>query len=1090
MVDYKYKDLYNKSHIDKQMKIIACDFVGYGTPENKYPAKLEYEGKVYLDSETNFYYKCIKTGLSYSWEKVQHEYELLVFKNSDIDRENFELSESLCSESELRFGSCEASVLKFRIHNTFVSLKDKWVTATEVLEGHSDSPFQFGRYKVFSDVPTADRLYRDLTAYDAVYDIINSSAINWYNTILPERNSKVTMRQFRTSFVNYFGLEQEEITLANDGMIIEKTIQVEEGVEIENETEHTSIIKESSLSGKDVITSICEINGCFGHIGRNGKFCYVYLNQDIMGLYPSNTLFPDHAPWYLKQSETGHLYPQDPKSTSLGTGKYKNCQYEDFICKRITKLQIRQEENDIGKIWPEGEKSPNDNCYIIENNFLVYGKSSDELKEIAKKIFNKISDIVYRPFSADCVGNPCLEVGDPVRLPTRYELVESYILSRVLKGIQDLGDSYSANGTEKHSGKLNGIHSSIIQLKSKANILKRTIEETKSTIVDVESGLQTQITQNAESITAEAERAQKSEEKINGALVETSESLSSKIEQTAENITASVDKKVDEAKKYADGRIESTTTELSSKIDQTAEHITQEVSASYETKTDAAQTKKELSSSIEQTAAYITQEVSETYETKTSAGETTERLSSKIEQTAREITSTVAGSEKLWLAKDANGNDITIDKYGYGPPPVLDEEEFRYGLKYLDQSSGMVYTAKRNHPLDRPPWTEWDEYRQLELISTSLENRISQTLTGIELGVKNNDTGTSAGITIKVTSENGTVEEEKGEIVLNGLVSFTDISTSGKTVICGDNITTGALNANLITVGTLNGERINTATLYLTDGLKFKYKDTDGTMKIRKAMSIETVEGQTYPYLVVGGASGSAGLLCKNYFECSGDADFAKRTYFRKGITVEDGTIDSGNIYMSRADENVGIQADNPGTDSGKAYMIYAGSDGFTVSVGFPRSSSDPTTTVLRGNSVNLVSSSGAVVTSDGRLKDSFKPLDEFEEVYMDIEPCAFKYKNGNSGRFHFGTKAGNVKSAFENHGYTTQDFGGFVQMSDDPENEDYCGIDDPMGLIYTEFVMWNTHMIQKLYKKMEEQQSEIDLLKESVSFLMERIGG
>lgn len=79
MVDYKYKDLYNKPHIDKQMKIIACDFVGYGMPESKYPAKLEYEGKVYLDAETNFYYKCRKLGFSYTWEKVEHEYELIVF---------------------------------------------------------------------------------------------------------------------------------------------------------------------------------------------------------------------------------------------------------------------------------------------------------------------------------------------------------------------------------------------------------------------------------------------------------------------------------------------------------------------------------------------------------------------------------------------------------------------------------------------------------------------------------------------------------------------------------------------------------------------------------------------------------------------------------------------------------------------------------------------------------------------------------------------------------------------------------------------------------------------------------------------------
>ena len=102
----------------------------------------------------------------------------------------------------------------------------------------------------------------------------------------------------------------------------------------------------------------------------------------------------------------------------------------------------------------------------------------------------------------------------------------------------------------------------------------------------------------------------------------------------------------------------------------------------------------------------------------------------------------------------------------------------------------------------------------------------------------------------------------------------------------------------------------------------------------------------------------------------------------------------------------------------------------------------------------------------------------------------AFKYNNGKSGRFHFGFGAGQVKDSIINHGFTTKDFGGFVQTIDSAENDDYCGIDDPMGLIYTEFTSWNTHMIQKLYKKVNEQQQEIDTLKKQVSFLMQKIGG
>lgn len=136
--------------------------------------------------------------------------------------------------------------------------------------------------------------------------------------------------------------------------------------------------------------------------------------------------------------------------------------------------------------------------------------------------------------------------------------------------------------------------------------------------------------------------------------------------------------------------------------------------------------------------------------------------------------------------------------------------------------------------------------------------------------------------------------------------------------------------------------------------------------------------------------------------------------------------------------------------------------------------------TCLYGKTVKLQGTSGATVTSDERLKNSFKSLDEFDDVFMDIKPCGFKYNNGTSGRTHFGAKAQNIKEAFEKHGYTTKDFAGFVQMTDDKSNENYCGIDDPMGLIYTEFTMWNTHMIQKTIKenmKIKERISKLEAL-------------
>lgn len=488
--------------------------------------------------------------------------------NVELHQEQFELTESICSESELTIGSCEAAVLKFTVSNIFLPMKDKMITVKTVIDNNAANPFQIGRYKVYSDTPTADRTKRDIVAYDSLYDVINADVAGWYNTLLPEKDSTTTMKAFRDSFFKHFGIEQADIQLVNDDMKVEKTVEPEE------------------LSGATVLNCICEINGCFGHIGRDSKFHYIYLEQEIQGLYPRNDLYP-----------ADDLYPREPKSTRISKSLYISAQYEDFLVKTIDKLQIRKEEDDIGVIVGSGT-----NAYVIQDNFLVYGKGSEELTEIANNIYGKIRGIIYRPFSADCKGNPCIEVGDAVRLPTKYEIIESYVLKRTLKGIQALRDEYEATGEEYRSTQVNSVHKSIIQLKGKTNVLTRTIEETNSKITDVESGLSSEIKQTATDIRAEVKN--------------TADGLSSSIQQNAESIATEV-KRANEA----EGN-------LSTKITQTAESITSEVSKNYETKENATNTKTELESSIKQTAdgftAELSKQVTETKQYAESAAETAE----------------------------------------------------------------------------------------------------------------------------------------------------------------------------------------------------------------------------------------------------------------------------------------------------------------------------------------------------------------------------------------------------------------------------------------------------------------------------------
>jgi len=92
-----------------------------------------------------------------------------------------------------------------------------------------------------------------------------------------------------------------------------------------------------------------------------------------------------------------------------------------------------------------------------------------------------------------------------------------------------------------------------------------------------------------------------------------------------------------------------------------------------------------------------------------------------------------------------------------------------------------------------------------------LSSRIEQTAKNISLTVSNGST--SSGITLGITKEDGSTEQATGTIQMNGLVSFTNLSTSGQTQINGGNITTGTIDASQVNVTNIDASNISTGTL-------------------------------------------------------------------------------------------------------------------------------------------------------------------------------------------------------------------------------------------------------------------------------------
>lgn len=283
-----------------------------------------------------------------------------VIDNSMREQDTFTLTETLNDDTELKFGSCLPNQISFTGRNIPLATKGMKLRPVETLEGNENDPFVYGTYTVQSDIPTADRTKRQITAYDAMYDILNADVKAWYDGL----SFPMTLKAFRDSFFKHLGIEQEETTLVNDGMTVNETL-------VTSSSDDSAVTAEDIISGKTIIEAICEINGAFGNINREGKFEYVILQTITSAVYPAEDLYP----WE-------DLYPSDSNAESM-TGHYITFDYEDFQSKAITQLEIRADNNTAGAIVGTAG-----NTYVISDNFLVSDKTGAELEQIANNVLS------------------------------------------------------------------------------------------------------------------------------------------------------------------------------------------------------------------------------------------------------------------------------------------------------------------------------------------------------------------------------------------------------------------------------------------------------------------------------------------------------------------------------------------------------------------------------------------------------------------------------------------------------------------------------------------------------------------------------
>ncbi len=386
--------------------------------------------------------------------------------NSNILSESMTLSEILFDDEQIHFGRCGISEFKVTIVNIAANLKDQEI---KVFVDINKNRLPLGVFTIRDVEKTANKSKKTIIAMDKM-DYIDVDVTKWYENL----KFPMTLKNFRNSFFEYIGLQQEQIALIFDDIYIDNPLE-----------------NYSQINGRTIIEGICEVNGVFGRMDRYGTFTYITLGTSP--LYPSETLYPSEK----------DLYPSDGIGFYENVSKkYINAIYEDYMTTEIDKIII------VDGNGSQSQYGVGNNAYVINSNYVLYNRTAEELQNIAKKFLNQVNGIIYCPATINLKGLPYVEIGDRLYVETSNDTIETYVFSRTLSGIQSLRDKYESKGEEYLLNDLNSIQSKIENLNRETEKVKIDVHATQDGLLSkVEKGtVSSEISQEADQIVIKGNR--------------------------------------------------------------------------------------------------------------------------------------------------------------------------------------------------------------------------------------------------------------------------------------------------------------------------------------------------------------------------------------------------------------------------------------------------------------------------------------------------------------------------------------------------------------------------------------------------------
>jgi len=111
--------------------------------------------------------------------------------------------------------------------------------------------------------------------------------------------------------------------------------------------------------------------------------------------------------------------------------------FEEFTTAPIEKVQLRQNEEDVGTVWPDTVESLN--TYSITGNYLLTASTGQDLVPVAQALYAHLSTIPsYTPCKVSLPANLLIHAGNTVKITDKNgRTITAYVMTRTQSGQRD-----------------------------------------------------------------------------------------------------------------------------------------------------------------------------------------------------------------------------------------------------------------------------------------------------------------------------------------------------------------------------------------------------------------------------------------------------------------------------------------------------------------------------------------------------------------------------------------------------------------------------------------------------------------------------